>query len=89
MYWVKGDLQYLYNTKIRDPTKVARQVDYLLEGGRYQCDPKLYEVSLNESGDDCGKCARIFTKEITLVVPAASIFGPPDGQNHIPQVLRW
>ena len=89
VYWVKADLHNLYNLKIGDPTKVARQVDYLLEGDRYQCDPKGYEVCLNESGDDCGKCARIFTKEITLVVPAASIFGPPDRHNHIRQVLRW
>ena len=61
VYWVKADLHNLYNLKIGDPTKVAWQVDYLLEGDRYQCDPKGYEVCLNESGDDCGKCARIFT----------------------------
>ena len=60
-----------------------------LGGRQISGDPKGYEVCLNESGDDCGKCARIFTKEIMLVVPAASVFGPPDCHNHIRQVLRW
>ena len=89
VYWVKVDLHNLYNLKIGDLIKVAWQVNYLLEGDRYQWDSKGYEVCLNESGGDCGKCAKIFTKEITLAVPAASISGPPDRHNHIQQVLRW
>ena len=41
---LKADLHNLYNLKIGDPTKVARQVEYLLEEDRFQCDPKGYEV---------------------------------------------
>ena len=89
VYWVKADLHNLHNLKIRDLMMVAQQVDYLLEADRYQCDLKGYEVCLNDSSSVCGKCARIFTKKITLVVPAASIFDPPDRHNHIRQVLRW
>ena len=89
VYWLKADLLNLANLKIGDPTKVARLVDNLLEGDRYQCDPKGYEVCLNESDDNFEKCARIFTEEITLVAPEASAFGPTDCHNHIRQVSRW
>ena len=47
LYWVKVDLHNLYDLKIGDPTRVARQVEYLLDGDRYQCDPKGYEVSFD------------------------------------------
>ena len=49
MYWVKADLHNLYDLKISDLTKVVWQVEYLLEGGRYQCDPKGYVVCFNMS----------------------------------------
>jgi hypothetical protein len=58
LYWVKSDLHNLYNLKIGDPTKVARQVEYLLEGDRYQCDPKGYEVCFNKAGGGCGTLAK-------------------------------
>lgn len=89
MYWVKVDLHNLYFLKIGDPMKVVQQVDYRLEGDGYQCNRKGYEVCSIESGKDSGKCARIFNKEIMLVVPAALIFGPSDHRNHICQVLYW
>jgi len=44
VYWIKTDLPNLYNLKVGDPTKVARQVGFLLEEDRFQCDPKGYEV---------------------------------------------
>jgi hypothetical protein len=57
VYWVKADLHNLYELKIGDPTKVARQVEYLLEGDKYQCDLKGYEVCFNTSGGGCCKFA--------------------------------
>lgn len=49
VYTVKSELHNLYKLKIGDPTKVAHQVEYLLEGDRYQCDPKGYEVGFGTS----------------------------------------
>jgi len=54
VYWVKTDLHNLYNLQIGDPTRVARRVEYLLEGDRFQCDPKGYEVCFNTSFGDFG-----------------------------------
>src|SRR5437016_4533144 len=65
MYWVKADLHKLYNLKIGDPTKVAQQVKYLLEGDRYQCDPKEYEVCFNMSNGSHKRSAGNLTKRFT------------------------
>jgi hypothetical protein len=65
VYWVKADLHNLYDLKIGDPTKVARQVEYLLEGDRYQCDPKGYEVCFNESNGGRKWCVKNLTKRFT------------------------
>jgi hypothetical protein len=87
VYWVKTDLHNLYNLKIGDPTRVARQVAYLLEGDRYQCDPEGYEVC---SGASCGGLAwsiKHATKSLTA--PPPSFHGPANCHHNLWEIFCW
>ena len=47
---IKTIIPNIYELDVNDPTKVARQVKYLLEEDRFQCDPSGYAVGYNTSG---------------------------------------
>ena len=74
VYWVKADLHNLYDLKVGDPIKVAQQVEYLLEGDRYQCDPKGYEVCFNMSNSGRKRSAGNLTRRFTCSTSSFSFW---------------
>ena len=60
IYRVRADLYNLY-----DSAKVAQQVEYLLKGDRYQCNPKGYKVCFNMSNSGFKRSAGNLTERFT------------------------